>query len=689
MKGLLVRKTLFLLVIICVSISLFAKNQEAYKSVEQLIQLAESMQNEDLAKTVEICSQALEILEDYPDEALERKTHLLLAQTKRLMGLYEESLQSLEFLIGGNLNPEDRESSAHAYLTAASNLERMGEYVQAYEASIKALENFERLQDYKNVIATKILIGDLFIVLKNYNNAVQYLEEALVLARDNGFSKEYYNSIIRLGRSYQRMGEWEKSRTCMNEVLDEDDSSLYQKGYAHYIIGQTYLDEKNWDLALQNELKALEFAVHEDNLYLQSVAYTDLGYIEMNLGHYENALVYNQNALALRRERENQSLIASSLRNIGTLNIRFGKYDQAIEYLMKALDITRTNIEPAISSDIYLNLSKAYAALGEYKKSYDNLLEYANLKDKIYDETLISNIQDVEFEYFIEKKNAELEILRKDSEIKELEIKRQTILHTSIIIILVFLVIIIFLLLNKYRVSEKMSEKLEAMVETRTEELKNEILVRKETEGQLNRSLKEKELLLREIHHRVKNNLQVISGLLHLQQEEIKTKEDAHKGFVASQDRIQAMAKAYELLLGSPYMSEVSVGKYIEELANQIRYNYDLKGRVTMHYTMDEVTAGIEILDRLGLILNELLTNAIKYAFEGRDTGDIHIRLHKRENALEVTISDNGIGISEDYDEIHPKTLGLSIVQMLVQQLEGSMTVHLQNGTSFMLIIPL
>ena len=144
----------------------------------------------------------------------------------------------------------------------------------------------------------------------------------------------------------------------------------------------------------------------------------------------------------------------------------------------------------------------------------------------------------------------------------------------------------------------------------------------KQANDQIRRELKEKELLLREVHHRVKNNLQVISGLLMLQKDEIITKEDAVKGFAASQDRILAMAKAYELLLGSEYMSEVSIVKYIESLAEQLKHNYDIHHKVKISYSLDELAISIEILDRLGLVLNEIITNSIKYAFEGREAGE-------------------------------------------------------------------
>ena len=209
-----------------------------------------------------------------------------------------------------------------------------------------------------------------------------------------------------------------------------------------------------------------------------------------------------------------------------------------------------------------------------------------------------------------------------------------------------------------------------------------------QADEQIRRELKEKVILLREVHHRVKNNLQVISGLLQLQQNEITTKEDALKGFASSQDRILAMAKAYELLLGSEYISEVSVGKYITSLAEQLKYNYDNHHKVNITYSLDELTISIEILDRLGLILNELITNAIKYAFEGRDSGNIHIELKNAEDHMEIKISDNGIGIPRKFNIHESKTLGLSIVDMLTQQLRGTMKLDRKNGTSFTLVIP-
>lgn len=673
----------------CISLTLTLSAQELTPSqrVENLLEQARIIKDDDYNRALEYCNQALDILNDHPDQILLRKTHLLLADIKRMMGLYEESLQDLEQLLYGDLEFEDRESNAHAYLTAASNLERLGEYVQAYEFSLKALENFEELNNDEHIVETKIFIGNLFNVLKNYNNATKYLEEASSLAQKIGSMDGFYKAELHLGRSYQKAGYWEKSRECMRILIKNDDTSKYQKAYAYYIIGQTYLDQKNWEQALESELKSLEYAYQAHNLFVQSVVYTDLAYIEMNLGHYENSLAYNKKALALRIERGNQALVASSLRNIGTLNQKFGRYDKAIDYLMQALEISERINDPYLKSDIFHNLSKVYFEQGMSGKSYEFLLEYTILKDKMYNETVMNNIQEAQIEYLINKKEIELEILRKDSEIKELTIMRQGDLRNSIIAILIFMFIILLLLYNRYKMSKKMSVQLEIMVDERTEELKKEIKTRKSAEVELKSSLKDKEVLLKEIHHRVHNNLQVISGLLQFQRDEIETKEDAIKGFTASQDRILAMAKAYDLILVSKSMSELSLGNYIKLLTEQLKQNYDIYDKIKIKYTLDELTTGIEILDRLGLILNELIINSINHAFEGRSSGEIHIKLENKKDSIIITISDNGIGIPEDIDIIHPQTLGLSLVQMLVEQLGGTLSVSRESGTSFTLVL--
>ncbi len=218
--------------------------------------------------------------------------------------------------------------------------------------------------------------------------------------------------------------------------------------------------------------------------------------------------------------------------------------------------------------------------------------------------------------------------------------------------------------------------------------ISRDITERKQAEEQIKKELLENKVLLREVHHRTKNNLQTINSLLQLQQDTIKTKEDAFKSFEVSQDRIRTMAQAYEILLASEYMSEVKLGEYLTLLAGQLKRNYDAYNKVKITFSLEEVHFETEKLSKLGLIVNEILTNAMKYAFQGKDKGNIHIELNDMKDHLVIKISDDGIGIPENIDVHKPETLGLSLVGMLLEEFNGSFSVERKKGTSFTLEIP-
>jgi len=213
-------------------------------------------------------------------------------------------------------------------------------------------------------------------------------------------------------------------------------------------------------------------------------------------------------------------------------------------------------------------------------------------------------------------------------------------------------------------------------------------VTRKRSEVQVRKDLKEKIMLLQEIHHRTKNNLQTISSLMQLQENTIKTKEDALNGFKVTQDRIRTMAKAYEILLRSEYMSEITLSDYITELADELRRNYDIHRNIKIIYSLEDVKFESERLSKLGLIVNEILTNAMKYAFKGKEKGSIHITLKDAKDHFTLKISDDGIGIPEKIKIPNPETFGLSLVDMLVSEFNGTYSVERKNGTSFTLKIP-
>jgi PAS domain S-box-containing protein len=210
-----------------------------------------------------------------------------------------------------------------------------------------------------------------------------------------------------------------------------------------------------------------------------------------------------------------------------------------------------------------------------------------------------------------------------------------------------------------------------------------DITARKLTDIQLKSSLKEKEVLLKEIHHRVKNNLQVISSLLRIQAGYIKD-EQALNVFRDSQNRVRAMALIHENLYQSSDLAKIEFYEYIRKLANNLSRCYGVNRNINIHLNIDKVLLRIDTAIPCGLIINELVSNALKHAFSDEGGGDIYIDfLHLEEGKYSLNVSDNGIGVPEHIDIQRNKSLGLQLVWSLVEQLEGTIAFNNKAGTLF------
>ena len=233
---------------------------------------------------------------------------------------------------------------------------------------------------------------------------------------------------------------------------------------------------------------------------------------------------------------------------------------------------------------------------------------------------------------------------------------------------------------QKYREAQERAEELSRI----NEDLKAEIARRLEAEGRIRASLREKEVLLKEIHHRVKNNLQIISSLLNLQTGQIDD-ERAEAIFRESQDRVRSMALIHERLYQSEDLARVDFAEYIRSLVGYLARSYsDQAGRVRVETDVGDVSLGIDTAIPCGLIINELVSNALKHGFPEGKPGriDVHLR-EKRDGGYRLVVSDNGVGFPDGLDFRQTDSLGLQLVTTLVDQLEGRIELDAARGTGF------
>lgn len=232
------------------------------------------------------------------------------------------------------------------------------------------------------------------------------------------------------------------------------------------------------------------------------------------------------------------------------------------------------------------------------------------------------------------------------------------------------------------------NEELEKRVSDRTLELKeandllqSELAERKRMEEQIRRSLKEKDTLLREIHHRVKNNMAVVSSLLALQANNVR--DCTVKSLLdESQQRIKSMALVHEKLYQTTDLSSINFKYYINSLMNEIISLYHINSdKITTEIRIEDIELDLESAVPCGLILNELLTNAFKHAFPDNRSGVLVVHFVKADGSYRLTIKDNGVGLPEGFDYKETSTLGLKIVNVLARQLTGRLQIKTDNGT--------
>ncbi|MBU7030574.1 MAG: ATP-binding protein, partial [Theionarchaea archaeon] len=198
-------------------------------------------------------------------------------------------------------------------------------------------------------------------------------------------------------------------------------------------------------------------------------------------------------------------------------------------------------------------------------------------------------------------------------------------------------------------------------------------------------SLREKEVLLREIHHRVKNNLQVISSLLNLQSAYIKDKQYAEM-LKESQNRIKSMALIHERLYQSETLANIEFSTYVRTLVSGLVCSYGVSAdHITLTIDADNVFLDVDAAIPCGLIINELVSNCLKHAFPDRK-GEVTVALHSVDGQIELVISDNGVGIPDNIDFKNTETLGLRLVTILAEeQLNGEITLDKSKGTAFII----
>ncbi|MES2587978.1 MAG: sensor histidine kinase [Bacteroidota bacterium] len=432
---------------------------------------------------------------------------------------------------------------------------------------------------------------------------------------------------------------------------------------ANYSLGKFYSNELNFKKA----------KLHLDNAYnsFNSLNYIDLSFeAQVNKGinhfwegNYDSALYYFHITKKYAFDNGLKKSYTNAILNLGEAHLFIeGNSDSAKYYF-----------------DIFLKY-KNEADIRDIYHCYANLEEYYNLKNNRELAYQYSKMM-IQVDYQIKDKmlfqtNSEIDRVykrlqneKKLTEDRNHENKLKIIFGLCGIFLLLVLIIILFVLKQKSKTNRVLHM------------FNDEIVKQKNV---INNTLKEKELLLKEIHHRVKNNLQIISSLLSLQSNNIDN-EKAELAIKQSKERIQAIALIHQKLYLDTSFASIEMNDYLTDLIKQLNDSYNEKqDKIKITLKTNQIVLNIDTVVPLGLIICELVTNAFKYAFTNKSDGTIKLEICKLEQDFyQLKIKDNGEGMNSDFSFLESHTLGVEIITALTEQLDGDISYKSdENGTS-------
>lgn len=516
---------------------------------------------------------------------------------------------------------ENNNALANVYLKHKELLMVKADYAQATKKTYEALELYEKTNNKKGIAQCYAAICDLKYYERSYAEGVEWCDKAIAIL------EQLDNAKVELAETY-RFKAFDQlfSTSNLEEALESINTSIdLYKELNEY--GIPMMASVNW----------------RGNIYKYMERYDEA--IADYQANYDNST-----KLGLER------YLIPSLANTGHVYYMQGRYQEALPYNLKAIELIKKTGRVRNLWENYMHVSNIYESLGDYESALHYHHLYAQTLEEFKDNVIFGLESEAQAKYETGQKNAT--IYFQDEKIAQQ--KRTQILY---IILATLLAFILFGLFYNYRKRQKRNQELQIL------------------NKELDTKNKQNELLLREIHHRVKNNLEMVKSLISLQSAQLDdsaTKE----AMIASQNRVQSMGIIHQKLYQGENLGAIEMKDYFINLGDGILDSFNAENKVKIECAMENLELDVDTAVPIGLIVNELLTNAIKYAFPDDAKGIINISLKKNNDAtLTLKVEDNGIGKVKDAPA-KGTGFGSQLIQLLTLQLNGKMQEIIDKGTA-------
>jgi two-component sensor histidine kinase len=553
---------------------------------------------------------------------------------KRSENLSKVDVDSSSYLAQEALNLAQQANFKRGIAAATKNL-AICNYVNgksdiAIKQFIEAIKLFEDLKDVNELAHCYSQMGIAYYLQYQYDNALKYYDKSIELYKKTTNKKDLAGVYINQGVSYTYVKKMDLAEINYNEALKIYQEINYEPGFgpAYNSLAKIYYAKKEYNKAISYYKLAEQYSLKSNNKYHLITNYNSLATCYKELKEYEIAKTYSEKSIAISKE-------------VGSVERELFCHETMADILF---------------------------SMGDYKNAYASFQNYASLKDTLFNQDKNDAIAEMQAKFDVEKnqqKVKEIELQKKIDD--ETNTKQRLLFIVLIIVILISLVFTMIVVRNKQKV--------------------NSLLEQKNTAIQAN--LEQKEVMMSEIHHRVKNNLQMVSSILDLQARDL-TDEKSMQVIEDSLSRINAISLIHQRLYQSDNIRGIKINTYLQELAIDILKNFSSSVTTTpiqLTCKVDDLNMDLESAIPIGLITAELITNSCKYAFLSIEKPEITITLNKQQDALVLIVTDNGVGKQAAVNE-SGTSFGTKLIKSLSRKLRAEIIEDTSNkGTSIQLKI--
>ena len=624
-----------------------------------------------------------------------------------------------------NSNATPAADRAASLIEAGQVFLQKRDYVNALKSFDQAKPLLEQQNDEYRLGRLLKQIGDLYSARSYFRQSAEHYRDAITLLRKTGQNnlvgdclESLANINVNFGYSAQAITNYTRALTVKERL--KDTKGMLQ---CHVMLSRLYFSDKNYELALSHNQEAQQLVgkdwVAETNTAIQDVV------ILTFLNNIDKAEAALKKAEALVAKQNNPS---SSIKLFSAMaNLCLAKKDKtcARAYIDSAKILFQGSQNPELAVDALSQMAEIHKNNGDYAAAFDAMLWMDRYKDVFRTENIERISAEIREAAGAALREKEIESLNLSNRLQESQLSKEKQSRLALLRESILMDSSLAAQKRLFAVLENQSELREIQLNkekelsqslSRENALKQKLLnderrnrnflflglsamfllggviylqYRKQHKNNsiIQKQSEELAVLNREIHHRVKNNLQVISSMLDLQSQSVQ--DSSAKGVIKEAIlRVQAMAFIHQNLYRDEAVNSVNMNEYIQILSDHLFKTYNINAdKIQLHTQIEPLKLHTDTAIPLGMILNELISNALKYAFKNREEGSIWVVLKKNNQELLLQVKDDGVGVPPDFDPENTSSFGYEVIQAMAQKLRARLNINGNPGTDVQLLI--